>query len=273
MLAALRHRGKYPHQAVKDILYDWDAAAVRAGAAAGRGGRPRRDAAGRLAGTTTAAPQATSSTPCGTCCRCWTAACTPWSTTCATAAWTRTCWSWCWASSAARRRSRSPGPGREHWADAGCAVLCGGGLQMGQVIGETDSPGRARDDRQHHASRTSWRRSTTSWASTRGRSCPTSTAGRSTCSTTASRSASWSFSGEPKATVPRRSPNLVCLTCQTKIEMSPAYPDRNVPMIASERGQHGDVADESKGASAPRGDGAGQASRDHAGEGVPSCWV
>lgn len=34
-----------------------------------------------------------------------------------------------------------PGPGREHWADAGCAVFAGGGLKMGQVIGETD--GRA----------------------------------------------------------------------------------------------------------------------------------
>jgi len=32
-----------------------------------------------------------------------------------------------------------PGPGREHWADAGCAVFFGGGLQMGQVIGATDS--------------------------------------------------------------------------------------------------------------------------------------
>lgn len=32
-----------------------------------------------------------------------------------------------------------PGPGREHWADAGCAMLFGGGLRMGQVIGETDS--------------------------------------------------------------------------------------------------------------------------------------
>src|SRR5262245_3089624 len=31
------------------------------------------------------------------------------------------------------------GPGREHWADAGCAVFFGGGLKMGQVIGETDS--------------------------------------------------------------------------------------------------------------------------------------
>jgi hypothetical protein len=31
------------------------------------------------------------------------------------------------------------GPGREHWADAGCAVFFGGGLRMGQVIGATDS--------------------------------------------------------------------------------------------------------------------------------------
>jgi hypothetical protein len=31
------------------------------------------------------------------------------------------------------------GPGREHWADAGCALFSGGGLQMGQVIGATDS--------------------------------------------------------------------------------------------------------------------------------------
>jgi hypothetical protein len=32
-----------------------------------------------------------------------------------------------------------PGPGREHWADAGCAILAGGGLRMGQVVGQTDS--------------------------------------------------------------------------------------------------------------------------------------
>jgi hypothetical protein len=32
-----------------------------------------------------------------------------------------------------------PGPGREHHAEAGCAVFFGGGLRMGQVIGETDS--------------------------------------------------------------------------------------------------------------------------------------
>ena len=32
-----------------------------------------------------------------------------------------------------------PGPGREHWASAGCVLMAGGGLRMGQVIGETDS--------------------------------------------------------------------------------------------------------------------------------------
>ena len=31
------------------------------------------------------------------------------------------------------------GPGREHWADAGCALFFGGGLKMGQVIGATDA--------------------------------------------------------------------------------------------------------------------------------------
>ena len=33
----------------------------------------------------------------------------------------------------------SPYPGREHWADAGCVLLAGGGLNMGQVVGQTDS--------------------------------------------------------------------------------------------------------------------------------------
>jgi uncharacterized protein (DUF1501 family) len=42
-------------------------------------------------------------------------------------------------------RINYPGPGREHWADAGCALFFGGGLRMGQVIGETDArAGRAR---------------------------------------------------------------------------------------------------------------------------------
>jgi hypothetical protein len=36
-------------------------------------------------------------------------------------------------------RIAQPGPGREHWADAGCALFIGGGLRMGQVIGSTDS--------------------------------------------------------------------------------------------------------------------------------------
>jgi uncharacterized protein (DUF1501 family) len=33
----------------------------------------------------------------------------------------------------------SPHPGREHWADAGCVLFAGGGLRMGQAVGETDS--------------------------------------------------------------------------------------------------------------------------------------
>jgi len=32
-----------------------------------------------------------------------------------------------------------PGPGRDHWAEAGCVLFHGGGLRMGQVVGETDS--------------------------------------------------------------------------------------------------------------------------------------
>ena len=34
-----------------------------------------------------------------------------------------------------------PGPGREHWADAGCILLAGGGLKVGGVVGETDARG------------------------------------------------------------------------------------------------------------------------------------
>ena len=35
----------------------------------------------------------------------------------------------------------SRGDGRDHWPEAGAAVIAGGGFQMGQVIGETDSHG------------------------------------------------------------------------------------------------------------------------------------
>jgi uncharacterized protein (DUF1501 family) len=31
------------------------------------------------------------------------------------------------------------GPGRDHWAPLNCALLAGGGLQMGQVVGESDA--------------------------------------------------------------------------------------------------------------------------------------
>ena len=32
-----------------------------------------------------------------------------------------------------------PGPGREHWAEAGCVLMAGGGIATGLVVGETDS--------------------------------------------------------------------------------------------------------------------------------------
>jgi hypothetical protein len=35
----------------------------------------------------------------------------------------------------------SRGDGRDHWPDAGAAVLAGGGFRVGQVIGETDAQG------------------------------------------------------------------------------------------------------------------------------------
>jgi uncharacterized protein (DUF1501 family) len=35
----------------------------------------------------------------------------------------------------------SRGDGRDHWPEAGAAVVAGGGFKMGQVIGETDSQG------------------------------------------------------------------------------------------------------------------------------------
>lgn len=38
-------------------------------------------------------------------------------------------------------------PGREHWGPAGCALLYGGGLAMGQVVGSTNSLGEAPQDR------------------------------------------------------------------------------------------------------------------------------
>jgi hypothetical protein len=37
--------------------------------------------------------------------------------------------------------SRGLGPGRDHWPNAGSALLAGGGLRMGQVLGETDARG------------------------------------------------------------------------------------------------------------------------------------
>jgi len=38
-------------------------------------------------------------------------------------------------------------PGREHWGPAGCALVYGGGLTMGQVVGSTNNLGEAPQDR------------------------------------------------------------------------------------------------------------------------------
>lgn len=38
-------------------------------------------------------------------------------------------------------------PGREHWGPAGCALLFGGGLNMGQVVGSTNDKGEQPRDR------------------------------------------------------------------------------------------------------------------------------
>ncbi len=38
-------------------------------------------------------------------------------------------------------------PGREHWGPAGCALVYGGGLEMGQVIGSTNEKGERPHDR------------------------------------------------------------------------------------------------------------------------------
>lgn len=38
-------------------------------------------------------------------------------------------------------------PGREHWGPAGCAMLFGGGLQMGQIVGSTNEKGEHPHDR------------------------------------------------------------------------------------------------------------------------------
>jgi uncharacterized protein (DUF1501 family) len=46
------------------------------------------------------------------------------------------------------RLSRANGcVGRDHWPDAMCALVSGGGLQMGQVVGSTNSKGEHPKDR------------------------------------------------------------------------------------------------------------------------------
>jgi uncharacterized protein (DUF1501 family) len=41
----------------------------------------------------------------------------------------------------------SRGDGRDHWPEAGAAVIAGGGFKVGQAIGETDSQGARSNSR------------------------------------------------------------------------------------------------------------------------------
>ena len=70
----------------------------------------------------------------------------------------------------------SRGDGRDHWPEAGAAVVAGGGFKVGQVIGETDAHGGRSKGTPVHARATCWRACTATWASTRRRRSPTTTA-------------------------------------------------------------------------------------------------
>ena len=61
-------------------------------------------------------------------------------------AWTATCRSSSGASSAARRGSTSSNS-RDHWPQANAAIIAGGGMQLGQVIGATNKYGEHPADR------------------------------------------------------------------------------------------------------------------------------
>ena len=56
--------------------------------------------------------------------------------------------------------------GRDHWAPVNGAILAGGGMKVGQVIGSTDKLGAYAASAPIHYTRTCWRRSTTTWGST-----------------------------------------------------------------------------------------------------------
>ena len=57
-------------------------------------------------------------------------------------------------------------PGRDHWPRAVSLLFSGGGIAGGQVIGATDRHGADVTQPPRRACATSWRRSTSTWAST-----------------------------------------------------------------------------------------------------------
>jgi uncharacterized protein (DUF1501 family) len=71
------------------------------------------------------------------------------------------------------------GTGRDHWPDINNVVFAGGGLKMGQVIGESDISVAGRRGRAPSGHRTSWPRSSMYWGSTKTCSLSTQAGGRS----------------------------------------------------------------------------------------------
>ena len=68
--------------------------------------------------------------------------------------------------------------GRDHWPQVGCALLAGGGMKTGQVIGSTDRARGARPRTGRSTSRKCSPRCTTTSASTRARATVTDLTGR-----------------------------------------------------------------------------------------------
>ena len=64
-----------------------------------------------------------------------------WSRTCTTAGWPSACWCVVWGEFGRTPRINGTG-GRDHWPGCMSALLAGGGLRMGQVVGATEPQGR-----------------------------------------------------------------------------------------------------------------------------------
>ena len=73
-------------------------------------------------------------------------ACRRWSTTCTSAAWSNDVSVVVWGEFGRTPRINNTA-GRDHWPQLSCALLAGGGMRTGQVIGATDRLGGTRGTR------------------------------------------------------------------------------------------------------------------------------